>query len=133
MESEGIAIDDGFLRRLSNDFATRIVSLEEEIHNLAGTSFNVASPKQLGEILFEKMGLEGGKKSKTGAYSTGAEVLEELASQDVPIAKKVLDFRQLSKLKSTYTDALVASLHPQTHRIHTSYSMVGASQGVYLL
>ena len=129
MESEGIAIDDGFLRRLSNDFATRIVSLEEEIHNLAGTSFNVASPKQLGEILFEKMGLEGGKKSKTGAYSTGAEVLEELASQDVPIAKKVLDFRQLSKLKSTYTDALVASLHPQTHRIHTSYSMVGASTG----
>ena len=129
MESEGIAIDDGFLRRLSNDFATRIVSLEEEIHNLAGTSFNVASPKQLGEILFEKMGLEGGKKSKTGAYSTGAEVLEDLASQDVPIAKKVLDFRQLSKLKSTYTDALVASLHPQTHRIHTSYSMVGASTG----
>ena len=96
MESEGIAIDDGFLRRLSNDFATRIVSLEDEIHNLAGASFNVASPKQLGEILFEKMGLEGGKKSKTGAYSTGAEVLEELASQDVPIAKKVLDFRQLS-------------------------------------
>ena len=129
MESEGIAIDDGFLRRLSNDFATRIVSLEDEIHNLAGASFNVASPKQLGEILFEKMGLEGGKKSKTGAYSTGAEVLEELASQDVPIAKKVLDFRQLSKLKSTYTDALVASLHPQTHRIHTSYSMVGASTG----
>ena len=129
MEAAGIAIDDGFLRRLSNDFATRIVQLESEVHALAGTSFNVASPKQLGEILFEQMGLEGGKKSKTGAYSTGAEVLEELASQDVPIAKKVLDFRQLSKLKSTYTDALVASLHGETHRVHTSYSMVGASTG----
>lgn len=129
MEAAGIAIDDGFLRRLSNDFATRIAALETDIHQLAGTPFNVASPKQLGEILFDKLGYEGGKKSKTGAYSTGAEILEDLASQDSEIAKKVLDFRQLSKLKSTYTDALVASLHPQTKRVHTSYSMVGASTG----
>ena len=129
MEAAGIAIDDGFLRRLSNDFASRIAELETNIHEIAGTSFNVASPKQLGEILFDQMGLEGGKKSKTGAYATGAEILEELAANDVPIAQKVLDFRQLSKLKSTYTDALVASLHPQTKRVHTSYSMVGASTG----
>ena len=129
MEAAGIAIDDGFLRRLSNDFATRIAGLETEIHELAGVSFNIASPKQLGEILFDKMGLEGAKKSKTGAYSTGADVLEELASQEIAIAQKVLDFRQLSKLKSTYTDALVESLHPTTRRVHTSYSMVGASTG----
>ena len=129
MEAAGIAIDDGFLRRLSNDFASRIAELETNIHEMAGTSFNVASPKQLGEILFDQMGLEGGKKSKTGAYATGAEILEELAANDVPIAQKVLDFRQLSKLKSTYTDALIASLHPQTKRVHTSYSMVGASTG----
>ena len=129
MEAAGIAIDDGFLRRLSNDFATRIAQLEADVHTLAGAEFNVASPKQLGEILFDKLGLEGGKKSKTGAYATGAEILEDLAANDVPIAQKVLDFRQLSKLKSTYTDALVASLHPQTKRVHTSYSMVGASTG----
>ena len=129
MEAAGIAIDDGFLRRLSNDFATRIAALETDIHDLAGTAFNVASPKQLGEVLFDKLGLEGGKKSKTGAYATGAEILEDLAANDVPIAQKVLDFRQLSKLKSTYTDALVASLHPDTRRVHTSYSMVGASTG----
>ncbi len=129
MEAAGIAIDDGFLRRLSNDFATRIAQLEGEVHALAGAEFNVASPKQLGEILFDKLGLEGGKKSKTGAYATGAEILEDLAANNVPIAQKVLDYRQLSKLKSTYTDALVASLHPQTKRVHTSYSMVGASTG----
>lgn len=129
MEAAGIAIDDGFLRRLSNDFATRIAALEGQVHELAGTNFNVASPKQLGEVLFETLGLEGGKKSKTGAYATGAEILEDLAANDVPIAQKVLDFRQLSKLKSTYTDALVASLNPHTKRVHTSYSMVGASTG----
>ena len=129
MEACGIAIDDGLLRRLSNEFATRIQGLEAEIHELAGVTFNVASPKQLGEVLFEKLAIEGGKKSKTGAYATGAEILEDIAARDEPIAQKVLDFRQLSKLKSTYTDALVASLHPQTKRIHTSFSMVGASTG----
>ena len=129
MEASGIAVDDNFLRRLSNEFATRIAALESEIHLLAGTSFNIASPKQLGEVLFEQMGLEGGKKSKTGAYATGAEILEDLAANGIEIARKVLDYRQLAKLKSTYTDALVTSLHPQTNRIHTSYSMVGASTG----
>ena len=129
MEAQGIAVDDNFLRRLSNEFATRIAALETEIHQLAGTSFNIASPKQLGEVLFDQMGLEGGKKSKTGAYATGAEILEDLAANGIEIARKVLDYRQLAKLKSTYTDALVTSLHPQTERIHTSYSMVGASTG----
>ena len=129
MEAAGIEVNSSILHRLSNDFATRIAVLEGEIHTLAGTSFNVASPKQLGEILFDKMGLQGGKKSKTGAYSTGADILEDLAAQNVEIAQKVLDFRQLSKLKSTYTDALTASIHPQTKRVHTSYSMVGAATG----
>ena len=129
MEAEGIQVDATILHRLSNDFATRISALEGEIHELAGTPFNVASPKQLGEILFDQMGLQGGKKSKTGAYSTGADILEDLAAQNVEIAQKVLDFRQLSKLKSTYTDALTASIHPETKRVHTSFSMVGASTG----
>ena len=129
MEAEGIQVDAAILHRLSNDFATRIDALEKHIHALAGTSFNVASPKQLGEILFDQMGLQGGKKSKTGAYSTGADVLEDLASQGVEIAQSVLDYRQLAKLKSTYTDALTASIHPQTKRVHTSFSMVGAATG----
>ena len=129
MEAAGIQVDAAILHRLSNDFATRIAALEEEIHGLAGTPFNVASPKQLGEILFDQMGLQGGKKSKTGAYSTGADILEDLAAQGVDIAQKVLDFRQLAKLKSTYTDALSASIHPQTKRVHTSFSMVGAATG----
>ena len=129
MEAEGIQVDAAILHRLSNDFATRIVALESDIHALAGTTFNVASPKQLGDILFEQMGLQGGKKSKTGAYSTGADILEDLAAQGIEIAQKVLDFRQLSKLKSTYTDALTASIHPTSKRVHTSFSMVGASTG----
>jgi len=129
MEAAGIQVDAAILHRLSNDFATRIAALEEEVHGLAGTPFNVASPKQLGEILFDQMGLQGGKKSKTGAYSTGADILEDLAAQGVDIAQKVLDFRQLAKLKSTYTDALSASIHPQTKRVHTSFSMVGAATG----
>ena len=129
MEAAGIAVDQSILKRLSADFAVRIAELEAEIHNQAGEPFNVASPKQLGEVLFEKLGLEGGKKSKTGAFSTGAEVLEELAATGVEIAKSVLDFRQLSKLKSTYTDALTKSVNPRTGRVHTSFSMVGASTG----
>ena len=129
MEAAGIQVDAAILHRLSNDFATRIAALEEEVHGLAGTPFNVASPKQLGEILFDQMGLQGGKKSKTGAYSTGADILEDLAAQGVDIAQKVLDFRQLAKVKSTYTDALSASIHPQTKRVHTSFSMVGAATG----
>ena len=103
--------------------------LQAEIHNLADGEFNIASPKQLGEILFDRMGLKGGKKSKTGAYSTSADILETLAAEGVEIAQKVLDWRQLAKLKSTYADALVESIHPETGRVHTSFSMVGASTG----
>ena len=129
MEQNGIVVDASILRRLSNDFASKIVLLEREIYNLAEQEFNIASPKQLGEILFEKLKLEGGKKSKTGAWSTSADILEELASRDIIIAQKVLDFRQLAKLKSTYTDALQESINYRTGRVHTSYSMVGALTG----
>ena len=129
MENAGITVDPTILARMSNDFATRMEMLNREIVELAGEEFNVGSPKQLGEILFDKMGLEGGKKAKTGAYSTSADILETLASEGVEIASKVLDWRQLSKLKSTYADALVDSILPETGRVHTSFSMVGASTG----
>jgi DNA polymerase-1 len=129
MESEGIRVDRQALASMSQHFAARIGELEQKIHDLAGEPFNIGSPKQLGEILFEKMGLEGGKKSKTGAWSTGADVLDDLAAGGVEIATEVLEWRQLSKLKSTYADALVTSINPETRRVHTSFSMVGASTG----
>ena len=129
MEAEGIKVDRQSLSEMSQHFAARMVALEAEIHALAGEAFNIGSPKQLGEILFGKMGLEGGKKSKTGAWSTSADVLDDLAAAGVEIATKVLEWRQISKLKSTYADALVTSIHPQTGRVHTSFSMVGASTG----
>ena len=129
MEAAGIKVNTQLLHDLSQDFAGRIKVLEDEIHQLAGAAFNIASPKQLGEILFEKLGYEGGKKSKTGAFSTGAEILEDMAANGIEIAKKVLDYRQLAKLKSTYTDALMASVNKRTGRVHTSFSMVGASTG----
>src|SRR3546814_1791086 len=99
-----------------------MAGFEKKAHDLAGESFNIGSPKQLGEILFDKMSLPGGKKGKTGAYSTGADVLEELAAQGHDLPRAVLDWRQLAKLKSTYTDALVASINPKTGRVHTSRS-----------
>jgi len=129
MEGTGIKVDPTILRAMSADFAKRLAVLEEEIQLLAGESFNVASPKQLGEILFDKMGLAGGKKGKTGAYGTGADVLETLAAEGSELARKVLDWRQIAKLKSTYTDALVETINPETGRVHTSYSMVGAATG----
>ena len=129
MERAGIKVDPLTLSDMSRDFARRIADLETVIHDLAGSPFNVGSPKQLGEILFDQMGLPGGKKGKTGAYATGAEVLEELAAQGHDLPARVLDWRQLSKLKSTYTDALVEDINPETGRIHTSYSMAGASTG----
>ena len=129
MERVGIKVDPLTLSDMSRDFARRIADLETVIHDLAGSPFNVGSPKQLGEILFDQMGLPGGKKGKTGAYATGAEVLEELAAQGHDLPARVLDWRQLSKLKSTYTDALVEDINPETGRIHTSYSMAGASTG----
>ena len=129
MEREGIKVDAQELKRLSDDFGRRMVDLEEDAHKLAGREFNVGSPKQLGEILFDEMGIEGGKKGKTGAYSTGADVLEGLAAEGHDLAKTILEFRQLSKLKSTYTDALTAAINPQTGRVHTSYSQAATSTG----
>ncbi|MEQ9332102.1 DNA polymerase I [Thalassobaculum sp.] len=129
MERNGIKVDPAILRDMSADFAKRMVALEQEIQDLAGEPFNVGSPKQLGEILFDKMGLAGGKKGKTGAYGTGADVLETLAAEGSELARKVLDWRQIAKLKSTYTDALVETINPETGRVHTSYSMVGAATG----
>ncbi|OAN69571.1 DNA polymerase I [Rhodobacteraceae bacterium EhC02] len=128
MEMAGVKVDRDTLSRMSNAFAQKMAGLEAEIHELAGESFNVGSPKQLGEILFDKMGLEGGKKGKTGAYATGADVLEDLATMhDLPA--RVLDWRQLSKLKSTYTDALQDHINPETGRVHTSYMQTGANTG----
>ena len=128
MERAGIMVDPKTLKQMSDEFARRIADLEVEIHQDAGQEFNVGSPKQLGEILFDKLGLKGGKKTKTGGYSTDSGVLEPLALEH-QIVQKVLDWRGLSKLKSTYTDALVTQINPQTKRVHTSYSMVGAQTG----
>ncbi len=128
MERHGIKVDRDTLSRMSNAFAQKMAGLEAEIHELAGRPFNVGSPKQLGEILFDEMGIEGGKKGKTGAYATGADILEDLATEhDLPA--RVLDWRQLSKLKSTYTDALQEHIHPETGRVHTSYVQTGANTG----
>ncbi len=129
MEREGIKVDRVELKRLSEDFAARLVELEKEIHRLAGESFNVGSPKQLGEILFDRMSLQGGRKGKTGAYVTDADVLEDLAAQGHDLPARVLDWRQLQKLKSTYADALVEEINPETGRVHTSYGMAIASTG----
>lgn len=129
MENKGILVDAGVLQSLSKDFAARMADLEVEIHKLAGEEFNIGSPKQLGEILFERMGLPGGKKTKTGAFGTGADVLEDLAAQGHDLPARVLEWRQLSKLKSTYTDALVAQINPETKRVHTSYGQTIASTG----
>ncbi|WP_407491660.1 DNA polymerase I [Pseudooceanicola sp. MF1-13] len=128
MEMHGIKVDRDTLSRMSNAFAQKMAGLEAEIHELAGESFNVGSPKQLGEILFDKMGLEGGKKGKTGAYATGADILEDLATEH-ELPARVLDWRQLSKLKSTYTDALQDHINPDTGRVHTSYVQTGANTG----
>ena len=129
MEHAGVLVDRQTLSRLSGDFAQRMAALEADIHQLAGGPFNVGSPKQLGEILFDRMGLKGGKKGKTGAYSTDADVLETLAGEGVELAQKVLDWRQLAKLKSTYTDALQSQINPETGRVHTSYAMAATSTG----
>ena len=128
MEMYGIKDDSDSLSRMSNGFAQKMAGLESEIHEMAGRSFNVGSPKQLGEILFDEMALPGGKKGKTGAYATGVDVLEDLATEH-ELPGLVLDWRQLSKLKSTYTDALQDHIHPDTGRVHTSYSIAGAITG----
>ena len=128
MERSGIKVDRDTLSRMSNAFAQKMAGLEDEIYELAGRKFNVGSPAQVGEVLFEDMALEGGKKGANGKYSTGADILEDLATEhDFP--RRILDWRQLSKLKSTYTDALQDHINPDTGRVHTSYSIAGASTG----
>ena len=129
MERRGISIDATFLKDLSGDLEKRAADIAAEIHKLAGREFNIGSPKQLGEILFDEMGIQGGKKTKTGAYGTGADVLEALAVQGHDLPRRVLDWRQLTKLRSTYTDALVAQINPDTKRVHTSYAQAIASTG----
>ncbi len=128
MERTGIKVDRDTLSRMSNAFSQKMAGLEDEIYTLAGRKFNVGSPKQLGEILFDEMSLPGGKKGKTGAYATGADVLEDLATEH-ELPARILDWRQLSKLKSTYTDALQDHINADTGRVHTSYSIAGASTG----
>ncbi|MEK9673695.1 MAG: DNA polymerase I [Rhodospirillaceae bacterium] len=129
MEKRGVRVDAGALKGLSEDFQKRMNGLEGEIYELGGHEFNIASPKQLGEILFDEMGLEGGKKTKTGAYGTGADVLEDLAAQGHDLPARVLDWRQLAKLKSTYTDTLIGQINPDTGRVHTNYSQAVATTG----
>jgi DNA polymerase-1 len=129
MERRGISIDRQVLSRLSGEFAQKQGALEEEIKVLAGEPLNPGSPKQLGDILFGKMGLPGGTKTKTGQWSTGARELEELAEQGYPLPRKILDWRQVSKLRSTYTEALPNYVNPDTHRVHTSYALAATSTG----
>lgn len=129
MERAGIKLDREELARLSADYAREIMRLEGEIHALAGRPFTIGSPKQLGEVLYGQMGLAGGKKGKTGAHSTDVNELERLAAEGAPIARLVLDWRQLSKLKSTYTDALQTQINPETDRVHTSFSLAVAQTG----
>lgn len=129
MERHGIKIARAEMAQLSREFANRLSTLEKEIHGLAGHPFNVASPKQVGKVLFDELKLPGGEKGKSGAYATGADVLETLAASGHPLPVKILDFRQLDKLKSTYADALVEQINPRTGRVHTSYAMAAASTG----
>lgn len=129
MEGRGIAIDRQILSRLSGEFAQGMARLEAEIHGLAGESFNLGSPKQLGDILFGKMGIAGGKKTPTGAFATGADVLQDLAEQGHELPARILDWRQMAKLKSTYTDALPGFVNPQTGRVHTSFALASTTTG----
>ncbi|MDO8837386.1 MAG: DNA polymerase I [Parvibaculum sp.] len=129
MERAGVKVDKAVLARLSADFAQKMAQFEDEIYALAGERFNIGSPKQLGEILFDKQGLDGGRKTKTGAWSTDAEMLEALAAQGHELPRAVLDWRGLAKLKSTYTDALPEFIDKDTGRIHTSYSLAATSTG----
>ncbi len=129
MERRGISIDRQVLSRLSGDFAQTAARVEAELQGLAGEPINVGSPKQIGDILFGKMGLPGGSKTKTGAWSTSAQVLDDLAEQGYDFPKKILEWRQVSKLKSTYTDALPTYVNPQTHRVHTTYALAATTTG----
>jgi len=129
MEKEGVLVDRAVLARLSGEFAVAAEGIERQVHRLAGGPFNVGSPKQLGDILFGTMGLAGGRKTPTGAWSTDSQVMEDLAGEGVELARKVLDWRQVTKLRSTYTDALPAHIDPETGRVHTSYALAATSTG----
>jgi DNA polymerase-1 len=129
MERRGISIDRQVLSRLSGEFAQEAAGLEAEINKLAGEPVNVGSPKQIGDILFGKLGLPGGTRTKTGQWATGARMLEELAEQGHELPQKILDWRQVSKLKSTYTDALPGFVNPTTHRVHTNYALASTTTG----
>ena len=129
MERHGVKVDRQRLAKLSEEFAREIARIEQEIWDCCGEQFTVGSPQQLGRILFDKMGYKGGRKGKSGQYSTDQAILENLAAQGAPVARMVLDWRQVAKLKSTYTDALQAAINPDTGRVHTSYSLVGAQTG----
>ncbi len=129
MEHAGVLVDRAVLAKLSNEFANAQGKIEAHIHELAGERFNIGSPKQLGDILFGKMGLPGGRKTATGAWSTDSDALEDLAAQGIELARRVVDWRQLAKLRSTYTDALPTYINPATGRVHTSYAMASTSTG----
>ena len=129
MERRGISIDRQVLSRLSGEFAQTAARVEAEIQEIAGEPVNVGSPKQIGDIIFGKMGIAGGTKTKTGAWSTSAQILDDLAEQGHEFPKKILEWRQVSKLKSTYTDALPTYVHPQTHRVHTTYALAATTTG----
>ncbi len=129
MERHGIKVDARALAALSEEFARETARIEREIWDSAGQEFTIGSPAQLGQILFDKMGYKGGRKGKSGQYSTDQAILEGLANQGAPIARQVLEWRQLTKLRSTYTEALQAAINPATGRVHTSYSLVGAQTG----
>jgi DNA polymerase-1 len=129
MEREGVKIDPAMLSQLSGDFAQRMLQFEAEAYGIAGKEFNIGSPKQIGDILFGEMKLEGGAKTKTGAWSTDAAVLEQLADQGQELPRVVLDWRELSKLRSTYTEALAQAINPRTNRVHTTYALAATTTG----
>ena len=129
MERRGVSIDRNMLSRLSGEFAQEMAGIEAEIYAMVGAPFNLGSPKQLGDILFGQMGLPGAKKTATGAWSTSASVLDDLAEEGHKLPARILDWRQLSKLKSTYADALPGFVNPSTHRVHTSYALASTTTG----
>src|SRR4030095_15082262 len=129
MERRGVKVDRDYLARLSGTFATEIAALERRVYDAANRPFTIGSPQQLGQVLCDRLGLQGGRKGKSGQYSTDVNELERLASEGVDVARLVLDWRQLTKLKSTYTDALQAQINRDTGRVHTSYSLSGAQTG----
>src|SRR5690606_15024065 len=129
MEERGISVDRQILSRLSGDLAQGAAALEDEIHKLAGEKFTIGSPKQLGDILFGRMGLPGGSKTRTGQWSTTARELEDLAAEGHELPRRIVDWRQITKLKSTYTDALPGFIHPETKRVHTCYALAATTTG----